>query len=124
MAEATTNAADPGMPIPHAQPIRSVSSAGLELALCDVPGGTVLALAGELDVATTPMLDGYFSKLDAQSHPHVVVDVSGLTFCDCAGVNALVRALRLTCAAGGWVRLCGAGPDLARIMRAGGAPGL
>jgi anti-anti-sigma factor len=56
----------------------------------------VLWLSGELDKATSPLLD---RELDAQSGyaTHVVVDLTGLELIDSSGIETLVRAHRRSC---------------------------
>jgi anti-sigma B factor antagonist len=63
------------------------------------PAGLVLALYGELDLASAPRLDQRLrdaQKSHAQtSRPgRVVVDLSGLEFCDSAGLHVLLDAHR------------------------------
>jgi len=81
------------------------------------PGGAVVTLAGELDVATAPAVEATcLDMLDAYPSPQVVVDVAGLFFCDCAGLNALLHVHRAALARGGWVRLCRASPGLRKVL--------
>jgi anti-sigma B factor antagonist len=117
MAETTISAALLETSPDQTPQFRFESSGGMGLAVRDVPGGIVVALTGELDVATAPALDGYFRTLASRSGLRVVVDLSGLTFCDCSGVNALLRARRLTRAADGWLGICGAAPGLRNVLR-------
>jgi anti-sigma B factor antagonist len=54
------------------------------------PYGTLVAIAGELDIATVPRLrDALASGPVAQGHA-VVVDLTGVTFMDSTGLSALV----------------------------------
>jgi anti-sigma B factor antagonist len=46
----------------------------------------------------------------------MVVDLSGLHFCDSTGLSTLVLAHNATTAAGGWVRLAGPRPFLLRVL--------
>ena len=78
--------------------------------------GTVVVLAGELDVASAHILTDYFAKLGARCNPHVVADVADLEFCDCVGLSALVRAHNRATAAGGWLRLSAATPRIRRLL--------
>lgn len=80
-------------------------------------GGAVVTLAGELDVATAPAVEATcLDTFGAYPYPQVVVDVAGLFFCDCAGLNALLHVHRAAIARGGWVRLCRAAPGLQKVL--------
>jgi anti-sigma B factor antagonist len=50
-----------------------------------------LHLAGELDIATTPQLEGELHKPQSQARL-VALDLRGLTFIDSSGVHAIVEA--------------------------------
>lgn len=54
--------------------------------------GVVLALAGELDAITAPDLAEQLDALAAEACPRVLLELSGLTFVDSAGVSVLVKA--------------------------------
>jgi anti-anti-sigma factor len=51
-----------------------------------------LSLAGELDASSSPELERLLRQMDAEGEPSVVLDLSGLSFVDSAGVSVLVRA--------------------------------
>jgi anti-sigma B factor antagonist len=78
--------------------------------------GIVVALTGELDVATAPVLGSRLEMLGRDGHGRLVIDVSALIFCDCSGLGTLVRAHRRAARKGGWVRLCGAAGGVERIV--------
>ena len=52
------------------------------------PAGSVVRVAGELDVATVPDLDATLVALDGD----IVVDLAALTFIDSSGLSGLVTA--------------------------------
>jgi anti-anti-sigma factor len=83
----------------------------------DGPGGTVVRLTGELDAATAPTLASCFATLGERHPSQLVVDVTALAFCDCAGLNILLATHREAVASGGWLRLCGATAHLQKIIR-------
>lgn len=62
--------------------------------------GVVLALAGELDVATAPELEELLNEIRGGNHARVMVDLSELSFVDSAGVSVLIKAKREAEAAG------------------------
>ena len=54
--------------------------------------GILLRLGGELDASSAPELDRRLRELTAEGHPRVLLDLSGLSFVDSAGVSVLIRA--------------------------------
>ncbi|WP_369147765.1 STAS domain-containing protein [Streptomyces sp. R44] len=83
------------------------------------PGTVVLTLDGELDHDTAePLRDA----LETHSGVgRVVVDCSGLQFCDSTGLNLLLRARLRLLAAGGHVDLTGLRSPVDRIFEITGA---
>lgn len=59
----------------------------------DAPGVTVLALVGELDLATIGALKEAVTDR-IQPEAHVVLDLAGLMFCDSTGLGAFVALHR------------------------------
>ncbi|MER5207775.1 STAS domain-containing protein [Streptomyces sp. NPDC002825] len=83
------------------------------------PGTVVLALDGELDHDTAePLRDALESHSGAD---RVVVDCSGLRFCDSTGLNLLLRTRLRLIAAGGHVDLAGLRSPVDRIFEITGA---
>ncbi len=65
----------------------------------DAPGVTVLALGGELDLATIGALkDAVGDRI--QPDAHVVLDLAGLMFCDSTGLGAFVALHRQASSSG------------------------
>lgn len=58
----------------------------------EVEGMTVLALSGELDVATAPDLDGRISEVLEGGEGPLVLDLSQLSFLDSKGLACFLRA--------------------------------
>lgn len=79
--------------------------------------GIVLAVAGELDLAGGPLLAEHLGKLGSNLQFRVVLDLTDLDFCDCAGLSVLLRAHRSYVAEGGWLRLSGLKPTIYRTLR-------
>jgi anti-anti-sigma factor len=52
----------------------------------------VVAVRGELDLATAPLLDGVLAELIEYGCTGVVIEASGVRFLDCAGVRVIVAA--------------------------------
>lgn len=59
--------------------------------LCDDGAQAQLTLVGEIDLATAGEVVRALASVDGQ---RVLVDMSGVTFCDSSGVAALIRAGR------------------------------
>ena len=61
-------------------------------------------MAGELDIGTMPGLEGELGPL-ASTGSHLILDLAGVRFCDCAGLNLFLRLQRCASAAGGSLHL-------------------
>jgi anti-sigma B factor antagonist len=70
-----------------------------------VDGTTTAALKGELDMSTAPRLTSIVLGLSAAGHATVVLNLSGLEFCDSSGLDALVGAHRHLESTGGHLEL-------------------
>jgi anti-sigma B factor antagonist len=69
----------------------------------EVAGETaVLAITGEVDMASAPGLRDQLQRLGARN---VVIDLSGVTFIDSTGLGVLVTALKRAREAGGQLTL-------------------
>ena len=90
----------------------------LELSCRTAPNGyQVVSVTGELDIATAEQAYSYISEvIDARPAP-VTVDLSGLTFCDAAGLGALARIARHAREAGRQLMITSARPSVLKIMR-------
>ena len=74
---------------------------GLAVESREVGSAAVVALSGELDLDSVPLLNQHLdAALGRPGARLVVVDCSGLVFCDSTGLNALLAA-RLRAEAGG-----------------------
>ena len=60
----------------------------------NTPVGPVLEFAGELELGNTPVLRVALHRAltTTPAPPVLVVDLAGVTFCDCTGVNILLQA--------------------------------
>jgi anti-anti-sigma factor len=80
----------------------------VELAYSRGAGGIVTTCVrdelDELDAATASRLAELLSRV-VRRGSRVVLDMSGVTFMDCAGLAEIVRAHRRAAEGGGWVRL-------------------
>ncbi len=77
-------------------------------------GVGVLAVGGEIDLATAPRLREHVVRLVTEHAGRpVVVDLTGVTFCDSLGLGVLVGAQRRARSLGGELRLVVPGGRLA-----------
>lgn len=75
-----------------------------------------VAVTGELDIATTPGLHRYMTRLLAQGHRQIVIDCSGLEFIGAAGLGTLVAIQNLAQRQGTNVLMAGASPMLRDLL--------
>lgn len=80
-------------------------------------GVTSLALTGELDIATVPVLETALSGVDDDGAGPIVVDLREVTFIDAAGVRALLRAHERSVMSGHRLLLVGASDPAQRVFR-------
>ena len=76
-------------------------------------GSAILAIAGEIDIATAPELA---NALNDFAHESVTVDLSAVTFMDSSGLATLSDAHRRITRAGGQFAIDGAQPQVQRIF--------
>jgi anti-anti-sigma factor len=77
--------------------------------------------AGELDFTNAHRLVETVAGIELDGHRTVVLDLSGLTFCDARGVSALLEAHNEIRSAGRALRLRGVAGVPRRILRITGA---
>jgi anti-anti-sigma factor len=81
-----------------------------------LPDCHVVHLDGELDRTTQQPLAQTFDQLLQADTPKIVVDVSGLAFCDSGGLWTLISSQRQAEERGGGLRLIGVHGALARLL--------
>jgi anti-sigma B factor antagonist len=79
-------------------------------------GVTVVSLRGELDLLGEPALRAFLSDTGRRGRPRCVIDLSALTFIDCACLGALDRYSREIRARGGSVALAGPQGAVLRVL--------
>jgi anti-sigma B factor antagonist len=77
----------------------------------------VVEIGGEIDVLSAPDLREELLHLIRRNGRQLALDLSGVTFIDCAGVGALVATRRRAQLEGGWLRIVRASPPVRRIIR-------
>ncbi|MFE3449689.1 STAS domain-containing protein [Nonomuraea sp. NPDC059194] len=83
-------------------------------------GAAVVRLEGDLDKLTASVLDERLSQLLAEGVHTIVVDASGLAFCDSSGLWVLIEHLRHVRERGGTLRLTGVHGVLRRVLEVTG----
>lgn len=86
----------------------------------DADGATTVALRGEFDLATAGELETAVERLVTAGTNRLMVDLHDVSFCDSAGLNALVRARNRCHAAGGWLRITRPVGEVADVLRISG----
>jgi anti-sigma B factor antagonist len=80
-------------------------------------GHAVIAIRGELDLATTaPLRERILTILKDTTSP-VIVDLSGVSFCDASGLALLVGTQRRATMHGLTVALAAPRPNLHKLLR-------
>jgi anti-sigma B factor antagonist len=76
----------------------------------------VVVVEGELDVGTAPSLAGHIGPL-ADEGSHLILDMSGVRFCDCAGLSLFLRLKKHAVTAGGSLHLAALTTPVRRLVR-------
>jgi anti-anti-sigma factor len=78
---------------------------------------TIVVLSGEIDIARTPVLREQLLGVLRRGAGRLVVDLSGVSFCDVSGVALLVGAARRAGLMGGVLRLAAPRPLVSAVLR-------
>jgi anti-sigma B factor antagonist len=76
----------------------------------------VVAICGEVDIQSAPELREELLRVIRRRGPQVTIDLAGVTFLDCAGINVLLATRRRAQLEDGWVRLVRAPPQVRRML--------
>jgi anti-sigma B factor antagonist len=113
---AVSNGGSPGEPPAHmALPTRDGCQLRINVSQAE-EGVVTIAVAGELDLATAPMVGDTFHKINSAQPLHVHFDLSGVNFCDAAGLSTFLAADRLLRATGGRLTLIQPSPQIRRLL--------
>jgi len=80
-------------------------------------GWTVIAVTGQLDVATAPELRQVLKEAQYDDHQHLIVDLAGLEFLDSFGLGVLVGGLRRARMRGGRFVLAGPSARIREVLQ-------
>ena len=76
----------------------------------------VVRVSGEIDIASAPNLRDELLGAIRQHGAQLALDLSGVTFMDCAAINVLVAARRHARLDGGWVRVLHASERARKVL--------
>ncbi|MEV0407105.1 STAS domain-containing protein [Actinoallomurus sp. NPDC050550] len=83
-----------------------------------LPGRTVIAVRGELDIATAAALRyRILTLLKDTTAPLVTIDLSGVSFCDASGLALLVGTQRRARLHGITINLAAPRPNVSKLLR-------
>jgi anti-anti-sigma factor len=80
-------------------------------------GYTIVTISGEIDIARTPLLREQLLGLLRPGASRLVVDLSGVTFCDASGLAVLVGIARRVGLLDGILRLAAPTPLMSTVLR-------
>ncbi|WP_328470338.1 STAS domain-containing protein [Actinoplanes sp. NBC_00393] len=86
------------------------------VSLAEEPGAVVVTVRGHLDLDSAPSLATKLDEALSRPRPQVVVDLSGIEFCDSIGLSTFVVGHNRARADGGWIRLAAPGEFLERLL--------
>jgi anti-anti-sigma factor len=92
-------------------------AAGLSLSWRAQGGHTIAALTGELDIASAAALREQLLGLLRPNAARLVIDLSGVSYCDASGLAVLVGTGRRAELLGGVLRLAAPGPLVGSALR-------
>ncbi|MDH6523108.1 anti-sigma B factor antagonist [Streptomyces sp. SAI-135] len=81
----------------------------------------VARVSGEMDYVSAPVFRPKFEELIAWDDRFIVLDLSGVSFCDSAGLNVLIGAWRQADAGGALLVLACVPASLRRVLQMTGA---
>ncbi|MER6677320.1 STAS domain-containing protein [Streptomyces sp. NPDC000983] len=82
---------------------------------------SLVTFAGEIDLATAPLVRGALAGCLRDGVRTIDVDLTAVTFCDASGLNAFLTAFRLGADRGTILRLHHPPPGLARVIEMTGS---
>ena len=94
---------------------------GLTLRARPGDDGIMVAVSGEVDVCTEGPLQQALLRIMRERGAGLLLDVSGVSFMDCAGLRALLTTRRRAELRGGFMRLTAVSRAIGRIMELTGA---
>jgi len=94
--------------------------AEMSLSVLSQPAVTIARLEGELDIATTPALRERLLSIFSLGVRLLIIDLSGVSFCDVSALAVLVATQRRARLLGITVRLAAPRSQMAKLLRVTG----
>lgn len=76
----------------------------------------IVEICGEIDIQSAPDLRDELLRVIRRRGSQLALDLAGVTFMDCAGINVLVATRRRAELEGGWMRVVRASPGARRTI--------
>jgi anti-anti-sigma factor len=93
--------------------VGSLETASLDIS---IRPGPVVTISGEIDIQSGPQLRDQLLRTMGRHGARLALDLTGVTFIDCAGINVLLAARRGAQLEGGWLRVIRASPRVQRVL--------
>ena len=110
-----------GVPVPSFPVTNGGRVPAVELSVSSRSQGdhSIVIAAGEIDLYTAPRLQSELAEVIANAAPasRIVVDMSGVEFCDSTGMNILLSCLRQVRERGGELELAAPRPAVMKILQ-------
>lgn len=90
--------------------------AEMRLSVLSRPAFTIARLEGDLDIATTPVLRERLLSVLGPGIRLLIIDLSGVSFCDVSALAVLIGTQRRARALGITFRLVGLRPQMAKLL--------
>jgi anti-sigma B factor antagonist len=98
----------------------SVRHVELKISTASQGGHAVVSVYGEVDLYTAPRLQAELAALVREGVSRLVVDLSGVEFCDSTGMNVLLSAMKRLREHGGSLELAAPRSAVRRILQVTG----
>jgi len=76
----------------------------------------VVEICGEIDIQSAARLRDELLRVVRRHGPQLALDLTGVTFLDCAGINVLLATRRRARLEDGWIRVTRASPQARRTI--------
>jgi len=93
-----------------------MTGAELDVTVRKVDCTAVVAVAGEIDVYTSPLLQERLVEVLRDGSPSIVLDLSAVTFLDSTGLGVLITGLKRCRSADGDLVLVTAQPNVLKVL--------
>jgi len=97
-------------------PEEPMSGAELDLTVQNLDGKAVVAVSGEIDVYTSPLLQERLVEVLRDGFPSIVLDLSAVTFLDSTGLGVLITGLKRCRSADGDLVLVTAQANVLKVL--------